>query len=381
MNILFFASDNSAASGAFLSMAKLCELLERQYGHKILVILPKEGTGETILTSYGVRYKTVRSYSWIVDSRKKRTVKEELIIAVKKLLNLKCINECVNIARNEKIDLIHINTLWSYVGAETAKKCKLPYAWHIREFLEEDQNAMIWNKEKGYKLISNADQVICISESVKKKYSGLLNTRRIRTIYNGIDSSFYSGRENLLLEDKMTFLIVGSINENKGQDQIVKACVKLLKSGFDQFKLYIVGKSGNNFQEKLQTMIPNEFNDRFSFEGVRGNVKDYFESADITFVCSKAEAFGRVTVEAMLSGSLVIGSNTGGTAELIKDNETGYLYEYGNVDELADKILYVQNNREKARQVAAAGREYMMENMTAEANAKNVNSVYHELFA
>lgn len=323
----------------------------------------------------------MRSYSWIVDSRKKRTVKEELIIAVKKLLNLKCINECVNIARNEKIDLIHINTLWSYVGAETAKKCKLPYVWHIREFLEEDQNAMIWNKEKGYKLISNADQVICISESVKKKYSGLLNTRRIRTIYNGIDSSFYSGRENLLLEDKMTFLIVGSVNENKGQDQIVKACVKLLKSGFDQFKLYIVGKSGNNFQEKLQTMIPNEFNDRFSFEGVRGNVKDYFESADITFVCSKAEAFGRVTVEAMLSGSLVIGSNTGGTAELIKDNETGYLYEYGNVDELADKILYVQNNREKARQVAAAGREYMMENMTAEANAKNVNSVYRELFA
>ena len=52
--------------------------------------------------------------------------------------------------------------------------------------------------------------------------------------------------------------------------------------------------------------------------------------ADVILVCSQWEAFGRITVEAMLTGKAVIASANGGTTELIKDGENGLLYTYGN---------------------------------------------------
>jgi len=96
-------------------------------------------------------------------------------------------------------------------------------------------------------------------------------------------------------------------------------------------------------------------------------------------VCSKAEAFGRVTIEGMLSGTLVIGAACGATEELIQNNKTGLLYEYGNENDLTNKIKWAVTNKEIARSIANCGRTYAKENMTAVINAQNVYSLYQEV--
>lgn len=50
---------------------------------------------------------------------------------------------------------------------------------------------------------------------------------------------------------------------------------------------------------------------------------------DILCMCSDREAFGLSTVEGMLSGCLIIGTNTGGTTEILEDGTTGLLYAQG----------------------------------------------------
>ena len=55
-------------------------------------------------------------------------------------------------------------------------------------------------------------------------------------------------------------------------------------------------------------------------------------------MCSDAEAFGRVTVEALKSGRPVIGTRSGGTPELIADGENGFLFEPGKAQELASAM-------------------------------------------
>ena len=55
-------------------------------------------------------------------------------------------------------------------------------------------------------------------------------------------------------------------------------------------------------------------------------------------VCSKMEALGRVTIEGMYYRNLVIGADSGATAELVKDGMTGYLYKSGNIDDLVKNI-------------------------------------------
>ena len=43
-------------------------------------------------------------------------------------------------------------------------------------------------------------------------------------------------------------------------------------------------------------------------------------------MCSRCEGFGRVTIEAMLRAIPVLGYNSGGTSELVKNGENGYLF-------------------------------------------------------
>ena len=73
------------------------------------------------------------------------------------------------ILKKEHVDLVHINTVYSYFGAYAARKVNIPYVWHIREFLEEDQGNEFYFPKYMYKLMNRADLVIAISRSIYKK--------------------------------------------------------------------------------------------------------------------------------------------------------------------------------------------------------------------
>ena len=65
---------------------------------------------------------------------------------------------------------------------------------------------------------------------------------------------------------------------------------------------------------------------------------------DILLMCSRCEGFGRVTVEAMQRGIPVIGLNTGGTSELVKDGFNGYLFN--SIQEIPSKLSLLLESKE-----------------------------------
>lgn len=81
----------------------------------------------------------------------------------------------------------------------------------------------------------------------------------------------------------------------------------------------------------------------------------------------------------MLSGSLVIGTNSGGTKEIIDDGKTGYLYTPGNADELSAILLVVVENLEQAQTIAKAGQKKAVQTFSDTANANAVLSLYERL--
>ena len=99
--------------------------------------------------------------------------------------------------------------------------------------------------------------------------------------------------------------------------------------------------------------------------------------ADVTLVCSRWEAFGRVIVEAMLAGKPVIATaNSGGTAELIEEGKTGLLYERGNHIELADKIQYLYKNPEVRSKLGQAGYASAVGRFTLERYAQEMLDLF-----
>lgn len=385
MKILFTPSDNNLA-GAFQSMVRLCKILKDDFDCEILVLLRKNGIGQKLLEEEGIPYKKIKSFNWIVPDKPKTMFRKiELIVRtvtkpLAKLYNLYAINKIEKLIKEEKIDIVHLNTTYIYVSAVAALKCDIPIVWHLREFLEEDQKKRIWNRNKGYNLISKANTIVTISESLYEKYKKLLPDANILKIYNGIDEKYYADKHHKIFKDeKLHILMVGTINESKGQLYAIKACKELMDQGNIDFEFNILGEITHyaNNLKKLVCKLGLEKN--IKFVGQQRDTVKFYKNSDIVLVCSRFEAFGRVTVEAMMAGCLVIGANTGGTTELIQDNVTGFLYKSGDETDLANKIILANKNRINSTKIAENGRNYMLNHMTAYENAKRVYSVYKKI--
>ncbi len=381
LRVLFVASDNNHTSGAFISMTILNRILREKFNVETFVVLPMPGHGEKLLRENNINYCMIPSSDWVIPlSREKDTGLHKEIIA-KKQKNEKAITDIIDLINKYDFDLVHINTTYSYVGAIAALRTGIPFVWHLREFLEEDQGNTLWDRNIGNSLINKADRVIAISDSIYQKYSGIIDEQRLVKIYNGIDADrFYLPDKEILLEKNVSFIMVGGFQKHKGQEEFADACVKLKKSGYNNFSVSFIGEGDQKVKERVRKIIEENGLKKFtSFFGYQHDVESFLKKTDILFVCARSEAFGRTTVEAMLAGNLVIGANTAGTKELIRDGETGFLYSLGNTDDLCEKMIYVINHREQSQRIASQGRAFMHNNMTAEINAEKVYNLYGEI--
>ena len=381
MNIMYIASDNYAGSGAFLSMANLARIIKERYGGNILVVLPRRGDGEELLEQFSIPYIHVFSIDWCIKAGKSNSLKARGKRLCGRFINIfSILGLCIIILR-EKIDIIHINTSYSYVGAVAGKLCKRQVVWHIREFLEEDQGREIWDKKKGYALINKSEKIIVISNAIFEKYKNIFDIKKIRIILNGIDEhQFYMPEHHILKNNHVKIAIVGTISRYKGQLCAVEAIDILVKKGIENLILYVIGKGNKDSEEELIDLIKQRNLEKFIvLTGYQRNVADWLKNTDIILTCSKAEAFGRTTVEAMFAGCLIIGAEAGGTRELIKENETGLFFQEGNAADLSRKLESVLKNKKRMAQVAQNGQNYMLKNMTASMNAKKIYEEYFQI--
>ena len=113
--------------------------------------------------------------------------------------------------------------------------------------------------------------------------------------------------------------------------------------------------------------------------GQVNNMPALRSEVDVELVCSRAEAFGRVTAEAMMAGLPVIGSNTGGTPELIVEGETGFLYEYNNLDDLVDKMEILITNSKLRNIMGQKAQNYAIEHFTIDRCVDEIEAVYHQV--
>ena len=379
--ILFISSDNNRVSGAFLCLVELCDLLINKYGLEVFVILPYYGKGKSLLDAKNIPNYTINSFGWGIELSRQRDSKCLKEISDKKLVNGAAIKKIREFIRINQIDIVHINSSYSYVGAIAALNEDVPFVWHIRELLEEDQGNTMWDRKKANELINKSDNVIAISNAVNSKYSQFIDSDKLVTIHDGIDvEKFYNPDKDIFRNSSIKFIFVGNIAVYKGILEFTEACILLNKSGFKDFEVMIVGAGDN----QVISDIKNEFSqvnmsDRVKFLGYQKDVEIFLEESDIFCMCSKSEAFGRTTVEAMLSGNLVIGANTAGTKDLIEDGVTGLFYEQANSQDLCEKMLFAINNKSKSKKIADSGRRYMFKNMSSEKNADEIYKLYNNI--
>lgn len=373
MNILFIGHEDYI-NGASKSLLDIISLLEKD--NKIYVLSSfNKGEFYDELQKHNVEVLIYPFYRWC---KHKTSWKNWLKCCCKYYLYEKFANEktariVAKIVKDKNISIVHSNTTVINVGALIKKYCSVKHVWHIREFADIDFHMYPVIPRFLYDRIMNkyTDKFICISKAVSCHYDELDKEKKV-VIYNGVDKENIISRD--VKSDKIIkILIAGRISDAKGQVIAIKACERLLKEGISNFKLYLAGtgRLAYTFNDLLQEHVE-----------ILGYVKDMpnlRKKIDIELVCSVSEAFGRVTIEAMLGGIPVIGSNSGGTTELIVDGVNGCLFETGNDLDLFYKLkALIMNSNERIR-MGETARKYAKDHFMIEKCVQRINDLYNSL--
>lgn len=287
------------------------------------------------------------------------------------------------IIEKENIQLIHINSSVSYFAAIAALITGVPYVWHIRELMEEQFGCEFINNDLKQKLYIQADQLISISDYVKQRYyeKYSVNTKKI---YNGLDFEKYKHTIDKDKNFRNIFLVVAMISPEKGQWDAICATEILVKKGYSDVQLIIVGSLGGTYVWALNKYIRKRNLDKnIVILPFQNDLTELRRQASYAITCSQNEALGRVTIEAMLGGNIVIGAKSGGTTEIIgEDEERGFLYELHNSGALANAMIRAMECPEEIKiQMLKRAQAYAEENFDTKKYCMKLLDVYSEVIS
>lgn len=177
--------------------------------------------------------------------------------------------------------------------------------------------------------------------------------------------------------------MAGRITSGKAYEKIIFALIELRKQGTDlsSIRCLIAGspKKEKDFQYQkylLSLIEQNELQTNVKFIGHVEEMSKFYNQIDVfVHATSEPEPFGLVVAEAMANNVVTIASNSGGTASLISNNVTGFLY-YSS-QELTNCLKTVLSLSVKDReQIARAGKDFIEANYSVERMISTIEDAY-----
>ncbi|MEW6070441.1 MAG: glycosyltransferase, partial [Candidatus Thermoplasmatota archaeon] len=288
------------------------------------------------------------------------------------------------IVKKIDLDVIHIHTPFSIGLAGYLAKENRAFVGTFHTNLKEQQMNFrgilgsktlmkpVWKYALG--LYKRCDVITTPSERVKKflQQEGL--ERDIQVVWNGVDADKLRAhttsidiRDFYKLKHKYIIAYIGRISVDKGLDALIQA----MKTVKDYNAVLVIGGIGpkeNDFKI-LSKNLGLEDNVKFL-----GYVKEEHKPAilaqsDIFILPSKGDVQPVAVMEAMCCGTAIVGSNAGGIPDLVKHNENGLLFSYGNVEELTDRLITLIQNDSLRKKLRDNGMRFALSSCTIEQSA------------
>jgi L-malate glycosyltransferase len=378
MNILYLTHEQNMGGATKSLLALIDEMIKK--GHKIYVLITKPyGPVLKELAEKDVTIIHSRYYFWMYTENHVKKLKTKI---------KKCVTYCsalflrVTIIKYH-IDIIHTNSSVIDIGLELNKLTKIKHIFQFREYGFEDQNLVFRDGfSKSLKKIEKySDMTVFISNDLLKKYNRYLCNSTAKVVYNGISNDYIQYKHS---HDTscIEFLISGALIPSKGQMDAVNAVKILADWGYNNFKLYIVGTGSKEYTDKIRKAIYSyDLTSYIEIRGYTNNINDIRKKTNIELVCSKSEAFGRVSIEAMMNMNPVIASNTGANPEIVIHGENGLLYKYGDSEDLANKMKYFLQKPTEINRMGKEAYSYALSKFTSKINADNFERLYNEVLS
>ena len=366
----------SSIGGAGIALVQLAKALH-QAGHRVYVVFPNEGPIIERFAPY-VDSVWITHYDWWVSSKsfsfllKAKFVKGILLSSIRLARYIK----------RKNIDLVITNDLVLGPSAALAAKLKgIPHIWYVHAFGQEDHGfSFIYGSRISYKVMDWLSAcLIVVSKAVHAKLIKVVAEYKLHVIYNPSPLPSLVRARQVYADSVFNIVMVGKIAEGKRQLDLIDALHILRKRGLS-VTVTFVGSEVEAYKELLVKKVDAYGLGSFvTFVGFAERPYEYMAGGNAIAVCSRMEAFGMVTVEAMKVGKPVIASNSGANSELIQHERNGLLYRMGDAEDLADKIMFLYRNRALGEKMAKYAKQWASQTFTQTRYREEVEAVISKI--
>ena len=193
-------------------------------------------------------------------------------------------------------------------------------------------------------------------------------------LYPGVDLDFFIHREN----KKPYLFILSRLSKFKNVGLAIEAMQKIKPKEYQ----LLIGGEGVAKEELIRLTRQLGLSDRVRFLGgvPYKDLPRLYGEAKLVLFTSRSEPFGMVPVEALASGTPVIGSNSGGLKETVVNNRTGILLEEINPDHLARVVNDLLSDPERYQFLQKNARK-SVEKFNWENHVKKLEHILEETIA
>ena len=307
--------------------------------------------------------------------------------------------------QEERPEIIHSasNHINGLVGNYVAKSVGIKSVYEVRGLWEITRISRQpeWKNTEYYELMANleaeaakgADVVLTLTEALKDEMiSRGVDANKIEILPNGVTSNRFQPlsrdielEQDLELKDKVVIGYIGSVVAYEGLEYLVDAVEVLINKGITNIAVLIVGDGA--VLENIKSRVDiKELNSYFIFTGrvPHEEVEKYYSLVDITPFPRKGQPVCEMVsplkpFEAMAMEKAVISSNVAALEEIVKDGYNGILFQKDSVEDLADKLEILINDKELRVKLGKQSREWVIEQRDWRVISKKLHRVYNEL--
>jgi glycosyltransferase involved in cell wall biosynthesis len=305
---------------------------------------------------------------------------------------LRAIRCIIKLIRGNDIDILNIHDggAVSFIGRVAALITGKITISTIHIYAGEWGRRRIWFvlKEKFFEYITRplVKKYIVVSNARKEELirKGIYESK-ILVIQNGVDYGLFCNarnkgdfrREFSINRSDIIIALIGHLGVEKGHIFFLESA-KIILENNPETRFVIIG-DGYMKDELIDKTRQMGIEDHVIFTGFRRDIPDIMNAIDILVLPSVNEGMPMVILEAMSASKPVVATKVGGIPEIIVDGETGYLVPPYDANRLAEAVLKLIDDPEKAKDFGNAGFKRMKTYFSADQMADKTQNLYESL--